>query len=107
LLVGGQQCVMARLAKEQLERVERARIGLCLRLQTTVTVRVGTIVPTALAAVPLRADALFVDLGLGVLAAGAVLLLKRIQLDSIVRMFDDDRIIRPIDAWFKSVGAHA
>jgi hypothetical protein len=83
----------ARLAEEQLERVERDGIGLRLRPHFTV---VGTPAPGALAVVASRSDpgASLSCVVFSMLAADAALLLNRIQLNSIIRIFDDDRIIR-------------
>jgi hypothetical protein len=94
LLFGGQQRVTARLAKEQFERVQRDRVGLCLR--PDFTVRVCAPAPTTRAFVASRSGSCASPgcIGIGMLAADAALLINRIQLNSIVRIFDDDRIIR-------------
>jgi hypothetical protein len=96
LLVGGQQRMAARLAKEQLERVQRDRVGLCLRPYFDVRVRAPS--PTAWAVLGSRsgssASTSLSCVGIGTLAADAALPINRIQRNSIVRIFDDDRIIR-------------
>jgi hypothetical protein len=94
LLFGGQERMKARLSEEQLERVERDRIG--LRLRPHFTVPVGTPAPRALAVVASRSNpgASLSCVVISMLTADAALLVNRIQLNSIIRIFDDDRIIR-------------